>query len=118
LNFKDKTVFGSSDGNGSSTSNWQDTIMCSLGIEYKYTDKLSLLGGWQLEPSPYPQDRLTLLGTDQYSFNNFYVGGQYSYNSFKVGLTLMKSYSKTISQNGTSYSYDADVYRLTVGYTF
>jgi len=99
-------------------TDWKDTIMCRIGAEYKYTDNLLLLGGWQLNPSPSPQDKLTLLTTDQYSYNNFCIGAQYCYNAYKFALTYIKSYSDNISQNGINYNYDSDTYRFNIGYKF
>ena len=104
--------------NENTNSGWEDTIMYSLGAEYKYTDKLSFLAGWQYEPSPYPQNKLTLLGTDQYSFNNFCIGCQYEYKQYKFSLGITKSFQKSISQDGISYDYEAEIYRFNVGYNF
>jgi len=99
-------------------SGWEDTIMIGLGIEYKCTDNFSLLAGWQLEPSPSPQDKLKLLGTDQYSYNNACIGFQYVYGSIKFAFNYAKCYSKSISQDGISYDYDAETYRFNIGYSF
>ena len=99
-------------------SNWHNTITYSAGAQYKYTDNLSFMAGYQYDNGPSPQDKLTLMGTDQYSYDTLCLGVEYIYGKFKIDFSVADNISQDLSSDGISYTYNSIAYRTGVGYSF
>ncbi len=97
---------------------WKNIAVISFGADYRLNEKLSFQGGIQRNPAPYPQDQLTLLGTDQYTLTYFTLGTEYKVNSWKINVNYVHSFSDEPEQSGVKYEYPSDSFRVGIGYGF
>jgi len=113
VDYKNETVF--KDVNTS--LNYSDTTQVMIGGEYRMA-KISLRGGFQIDPGPAPSDKRTLLDTKMYSHKVIYLGFGYKLKMLRTDFSYGYSMSNKPNKNEREYKYSGGGYRLTVGYEY
>jgi len=86
---------------------WENTTRISLGLEYRYSEKLAFRAGYFNDPSPIPDKTFTPLIPDIGTKNSFNVGAGWDLGTFRIDYNF--EYIKFSDRNIPAANYqDAD----------
>jgi long-chain fatty acid transport protein len=97
---------------------WKNKTQLDIGFEYRATEKLSLRAGYATDPNQYPISDLNLLNTNQYSLPCATCGIGYKLEHTTFDFNYVRNISNKPENNGTTFEYPSDSFRLGVGYNF
>jgi len=102
------------------SDSYDDTVQFRVGTEYTATDKLSLYLGFFNDPNIYKDSSsYGVTNIDMYNMQYFTIGAGYDITqTMNVCINYVHSFTQDVVDNGITYEYPLDIFRLDLNYKF